>query len=123
MGEEKRTSIRWKTKIRVASSLTGPDELYKEVFTEDISDTGLQILVVERLKLKQRVKLKLEFVYDSVPITVTGTVVYLKEHADQYRVGLEFADMDAFQSHRLKAGLERVEQELKDEAKERGTRD
>jgi c-di-GMP-binding flagellar brake protein YcgR len=122
MGEEKRSSIRWKTKIRVAYSLAGADEFYKEVFTEDISEKGLQILAADKLKLKQAVKLKLEFVYDSVPITVMGTVVYLKEQGNRCRAGLEFTNMDAFQSHRLKRGLERVRQELKDEAGERGAR-
>ena len=122
MGEEKRSSIRWKTKIRVAYSLAGADELYKEVFTEDISEKGLQILAADKLKLKQTVKLKLEFVYDSVPITVIGTIVYLKEHGNQRRVGLEFINMDAFQSNRLRRGLERVRQELKDEAEERDAR-
>jgi c-di-GMP-binding flagellar brake protein YcgR len=122
MGEEKRSYIRWKTKIRVAYTLAGTDEFYKEVFTEDISESGLQILVADKLRLKQTVKLKLEFVYDSVPITVMARVAYLKEYENQRRVGLEFINMDPFQTDRLKRGLERVRQEFKDEAKERDTR-
>lgn len=115
MVEEKRRYIRWRRKIRVAYSLTEEDASYKEIFTEDLSDHGLQILVSDRLVPQQKVRLKLEFVYDSVPIMAVCRVTYVKDYEDQYRVGLEFIDMKDFEKERLKRSLEKVGQDLRAE--------
>lgn len=118
MGEEKRRYIRWAKKIRVAYALTEGDESYKEIFTEDLSDRGLQILVAGRLGPGQTVRLKLEFIYDSVPIMAVGRVTYVRDYEGQYRVGLEFINMSDFQKQRLKRSLDKVRQDFRDEAKE-----
>lgn len=118
MDEEKRRSERLRKKIRVAYSPTEKDEVYREIFTEDISDHGLQILVPDRLEAQQRVMLRLEFVYDSVPIMAVGRVAYVTAFEKGYRVGLELIEMDDFQKERLKRCLEKVRQDFIEEAKE-----
>ena len=118
MGEEKRQYFRWRKKIRITCSLTGKDDSYEEIFTEDLSETGLQILLSERLALRQTIRLRLEFVYDSVPIMAAGRVVYVKAHENRYRIGLEFMEMDDFQKQRLKRGLEKARQDFEAEAKQ-----
>lgn len=114
MAEEKRRYTRWKEKIRVSYSLTEGDNSYREIFAEDIAEVGVQILVPERFILKQKVKLKLEFAYDSVPIMAYGQVVYVKPYKDRYKVGLEFVDMDEFQKHRLKRCLDKLRKDSGD---------
>ena len=116
MGEEKRRHVRWKRKIRVTYSLTDDSESYQEIFTEDLSETGLQILSADRFELKRTVRLKFEFIYDSVPIVADARVLYVNAFENQYRVGLEFVDMDNFQKQRLKRCLDKVRQDFRDEA-------
>ncbi len=111
----KRRHIRWKKKLRVAYSLMQDSESYHEVFTEDISESGLQILSADRLSPKQMVRLRLEFVYDSVPIVAVAKVVYIGEMEHKFRVGLEFSNMDSFQEQRLKRYLSKLRQDLGDE--------
>ena len=119
MVEEKRRYIRWETKTRVAYALNKDDDLYKEVFTADISEKGLQILTNVKLELEQILYLKLEFMSDSVPVVAEGKVVYLKIEEGKYRVGLEFTKMDDFQMQRLKRCLEDIRKEFEREAKKR----
>jgi len=118
MSEEKRRYVRWRKKIKVAYSLKDTEEHFEEIFTEDLSEVGLQILVSDKLQLKQTIRLKLEFVYDPVPIIAGGKVVFVKACEDKYRVGLEFIDMDDFQRYRLKLNLDKVRQDFRDEIKE-----
>lgn len=115
MVEEKRRYIRWRKKIRVAFSLAEKDDFFEEAFTEDLSELGLQILIDDKLQLKQRVRLKLEFVYDSLPIMAGAEVVYVAAYENQYRVGLEFIDLEGFQKQRLKRDLDKARQELNGE--------
>jgi len=117
MAEEKRRYFRWRKKIRVTYSLTEEDESYQEIFTEDLSEHGLQILVRDRLGVQQKIRLKLEFVYDSVPIMTIGRVIYATAYENQYRVGLQFIDMNDFEKQRLKRGLEKARQDFQNKAK------
>jgi len=104
MVEERRRHIRWSTKIRVAYSL-GEDDPYEEIFTEDISFEGLQMLVVDDLRISQIIRIKVEFVHDSVPIISKAEVVNIKKADQGFRVGVKFLDMDSFQQERLKRAL------------------
>ena len=115
MDHGKRRHIRWKKKLRVAYSLMQDSESYREVFTEDISESGLQIISSDRLSPKQMVRLRLEFVYDSVPIVAVAKVVYIGELENRFRVGLEFLKIDSFQEERLKRYLGKLRQDLGDE--------
>ncbi len=115
MDQGKRRHIRWKKKLRVAYSLMQEDESYREVFTEDISESGLQIISSDRLTAKQTVRLRLEFVYDSVPIVAVAKVVYIGEFENRFRTGLEFLKMDSFQEERLKRYLGKLRQDFGDE--------
>lgn len=115
MAEEKRRYLRWNKKIRVAYSLRPGVDVDKEIFTEDISEIGLQILIQGRLNVQQVVHLRLEFIYDSVPIVVEAKVVYAKAEKNLYRVGLEFINFDDFDRLRLKRCLEEAEQDLQGE--------
>jgi c-di-GMP-binding flagellar brake protein YcgR len=115
MDQGKRRHIRWKKKLRVAYSLMQDDESYREVFTEDISESGLQIISSDRLSSKQMIRLRLEFVYDSVPIVAVAKVVYVGELENRFRVGLEFLKIDSFQEERLKRYLGKLRQDLGDE--------
>lgn len=108
MAEEKRRFIRGENKIRVTYSLSDEDGFGEGVFTENISEVGLQILIKNRFEQNQVLQLKLEFMSDSVPIIADCRVVYAKAEADQYRIGLEFVDMDSFQRQRLKRCLEEM---------------
>lgn len=108
MGEEKRRFVRWRQKVRVAYSLDKEGNSYQQIFTEDLSETGLQILLKDSLQLSQTVRVKLEFVYDSVPIMATARVAYIKAYQNQYRVGLEFINMTDFEKQRLKRILEKI---------------
>ena len=116
MDQGKRRHIRWKKKLRVAFALMQESESYQEVFTEDISESGLQIISFDRLTPKQTVRLRLEFVYDSVPIVAVAKVVYVGELEGRFRVGLEFLKMDSFQEERLKRYLGKLRQDSGDEA-------
>lgn len=118
MGEERRRYIRWKKKVRITYSLWDRPESYQEIFTKDLSEMGLQILSADKWKPQQIVRLKLEFVYDSVPIVADARVVYVNAFENQYRVGLEFVDMDDFQKQRLKRCLDKLRQDVRDEATE-----
>lgn len=115
MDQGKRRHVRWKKKIRVAYSLMHEDESYQEVFTEDISASGLQIISSDKLSPKQTIRLRLEFVYDSVPIVAIAKVVYVGELENKFRVGLEFLKMDNFQEERLKRYLGKLRQDSGDE--------
>ena len=115
MDQGKRRHIRWKKKLRVAYSLMQDSESYQEVFTEDISESGLQIISFDRLAPKQMIRLRLEFVYDSVPIVAVAKVVYVGELEHKFRVGLEFLKIDSFQEERLKRYLGKLRQDLGDE--------
>lgn len=114
MDEEKRRAVRLRKRIRVAYSLTEEGEAYREVFTEDISESGLQILASEKLEKGQVIRLKIEFVYDSVPILANATVMYVAPFRNRYRVGLEFFDMIMFQKERLKRGLDKLVKDSQD---------
>jgi c-di-GMP-binding flagellar brake protein YcgR len=118
VGEEKRRYVRWKKKIRITYSLWDNPESYQEIFTEDFSETGLQILSADKWEPQQIVRLKLEFVYDSVPIVSDARVMHVKAFEKQYRMGLEFINMDDFQKQRLKRCLDKVRQDFRDEATE-----
>ena len=115
MDQGKRRHIRWKKKLRVAYSLMQENDSYQEVFTEDISESGLQIISLDRLTPKQEVRLRLEFVYDSVPIVAVAKVVYIGELEHKFRVGLEFLKIDSFQEERLKRYLGKLRQDFGDE--------
>ena len=115
MDQGKRRHIRWKKKLRVAYSLMDESESYQEVFTEDISESGLQIISSDRLTPKQTIRLRLEFVYDSVPIVAVAKVVYIGELENRFRVGLEFLKIDSFQEERLKRYLGKLRQDSGDE--------
>lgn len=108
MTEEKRRFIRDYNKVRVTYSLSEESEFSEGVFTENISEVGLQIIIDNRLEQNQVLQLKLEFMSDSVPIIADCRVVYVKPETDQYRIGLEFVNMDNFQRQRLKRCLEEV---------------
>ena len=110
MGEEKRRFIRWTKKVRVVCSFREDEEAFEEVFAENISETGLQLVLTQPLKQNQYLKLRLEFIYDSVPIVVTGRVVHMSPEEKQYRIGLEFVDVDDFQRRRLRLCLEKFSQ-------------
>ncbi len=112
MSEEKRRYVRWRKKVRVAYSLNEKEEPFKEIFTEDLSEMGLQILAGDKLQLQQIVPLRLEFIYDSIPIFAAGRVVFVVASGDKYRAGLEFVDMDDFQKQRLKQNLDRIKQDF-----------
>jgi len=113
MGQEKRRFIRWTKKVRVVCSVREDEEAFEEIFAEDISESGLQIVLRRPLKANQCIKLKLEFIYDSVPIMLTGKVVHVKPEGDRFRMGLEFVYMDDFQRQRLRKCLEKFSEELK----------
>lgn len=115
MDQGKRRHIRWKKKLRVTYSLMQDSESYHEVFTEDISESGLQIISFDRLTSKQMIRLRLEFVYDSVPIVAVAKVVYVGELERRFRVGLEFLKIDSFQEERLKRYLGKLRQDSGDE--------
>jgi len=117
MADERRQYVRWKNKIRVAYSITEADKIYQEVFTEDFSESGLQILTADRMEPQQKVKLRLEFVYDAIPILITARVAYVDIFKNKYRVGLEFADINDFDKQRIKRCLEKVRQDFQNEAK------
>jgi c-di-GMP-binding flagellar brake protein YcgR len=116
MTEEKRRHVRWKNKIKVSYALTEEQELYEELFTEDISEEGMQILIGNPLELNKTVRLKLEFFNDSVPITVAGRIVYLKADGKKYRIGFAFIDMNDFQKQRIRRNLEEVKLDFNNEA-------
>lgn len=116
MDEEKRRYLRWKEKIRVTYACGEQDEHYQETFTEDLSEGGMQILGYEKLKADQEVKLRLEFVSDSVPIAVESRVVSVKACGSQYRVGLKFTQIDEFDRHRLRRNLEKANLDFRNEA-------
>lgn len=79
MGEENRQYVRWRDKIQVAYVVEGENQPYREVFTEDVSEAGVLIDAFEELELGKNVKLKIEFVYDSVPIMARAKVSHVKE--------------------------------------------
>lgn len=108
MVEEKRRYIRGDNKVRVTYSLGEEDEFSEGVFTENISEVGLQIIIENRIEQNQVLQLKLEFMSDSVPIIADCRVVYVKPESNQHRIGLEFINMDNFQKQRLKRCLEEV---------------
>lgn len=110
MGEEQRRYVRWKEKVKVDYALPGKNEAFQETFTEDISESGMQLLAEEQLELQRQVKLRLEFVFDSVPIVLDAKVTYLTPYKNRYRVGLEFSNMDSFQKQRLIRSLEKIKQ-------------
>lgn len=111
MGQEKRRYVRWTKKVRVVCCMREDEDAFEEVFAEDISESGLQIVLRRPLKTNQFIKLKLEFIYDSVPIMVTGKVVHIKPEGDNFRLGLELVDMDDFQTQRLRKCLDKFSQD------------
>lgn len=112
MGEEKRRYVRWKDKIQVAYASGGEGKQhYKEVFTEDVSELGVLISTFEELRVGEKVRLRLEFVYDSVPIMVEAKVAHVKISDDHYKIGLELVEMDDFQKQRLLLYLEMIKKE------------
>jgi len=108
MGEEKRQYVRWKDKIQVAYIIEGDKQPYREVFTEDVSELGVLIDAFEELESGQNVQLRLEFVYDSVPIIARAKVSHVKKSEDRYKIGLEFLEMDDFQKQRFGRYLEMI---------------
>lgn len=109
MVEEKRRYIRWDTKIRVTYSLQQNDESYEEVFTENVSEVGVRVVLKDKIEPKQLLRLKLEFLSDSVPIIVDCKIVYVIAEKDHYRIGAEFVNMNDFQKQRLKRCLEEAQ--------------
>lgn len=108
MVEEKRRYIRGDNKIRVMYSLSEEGKFSKEIFTENISELGFQIVIDHRIEKNQTIRVKLEFISDSVPIVTDCRVVYVSAEADQHRIGLEFVNIDDFQKQRLKRCLEEI---------------
>ncbi len=104
MSQEKRRYIRWKEKIKVAYAFA-ENESYKEVFTEDLSEAGLQILTTDRLELEQAVMLKIIFIYDPLPIIAIAKVVHAENKEGRYKIGLEFFNMNDFEKQRLRRNL------------------
>jgi len=115
MTEEHRRHVRWKKKLKVSYALTEEMEFYDDIFTEDISEEGLQIYIPDSIELGQIVRLKLEFANDSVPISITGKVVFLKEDQKKFRIGFSFVDLNDFVKQRIKRNLEEVQFDLENE--------
>ncbi|MFH1622234.1 MAG: PilZ domain-containing protein [Candidatus Omnitrophota bacterium] len=111
MGEEKRQYVRWREKIQVAYVVEGEKQPYREVFTEDVSEVGVLIDAFEELESGQNVQLKIEFVYDSVPIMARAKVMHVKKSEDRYKIGLEFLGLDDFQKQRFARYLEMIKKE------------
>lgn len=112
MGEEKRRHFRWREKVRVTYSAL-EEELYQEIFTKNLSERGLQILVNKKLYPNQTVRLKLEFAYDSVPVMGLGKIAYVESCGEQFRAGVEFMEMSDFDNQRLRRNLEKIREEFK----------
>jgi len=108
MTDEKRRHVRWKKKLKVSYALTEEKDYYDDIFTEDISEEGLQIFIPDSLDLGQTVMLKLEFFNDTVPIIIGGKVVFLKADEEKYRIGFSFIDMNDFQRQRIKRNLDDI---------------
>jgi len=115
MTEEKRRHVRWKKKLKVSYALTDEMDFYEDLFTQNISEEGLQILISNPIELNQTVNLKLEFVNDSVPINITGKVIFLKADEKKFRIGFAFINMNDFQKRRIKQNLEEVKLEFENE--------
>ena len=114
MVEEKRRFIRWEKKVRVTYSSGDFSDSFKEIFTENISEVGTQILTDDDFEWGQVVGLKLEFISDSVPIMVECKVVYVKRENNRNRVGLQFIQIDKFEKERLVRCLHIAAKELQE---------
>jgi hypothetical protein len=99
--EEKRHYIRIKENVRVVLSRFGHEGSHREIFTEDLSEKGLQIISQDSLSQGEEVELTLEFVKDAVPIYLRARVAHVEEKDDQYWAGLEFIKGDDFPQERL----------------------
>lgn len=105
MLEEKRHYVRWRQKVKVTYACIEDPAVYRETFTEDLSEQGAQISVRDKLIPRENIDLKLEFGYDAIPIMALGKVVYFKSNQGRSRAGLEFVNMDDFQKQRLQKNL------------------
>ena len=113
MAEEKRRFFRWRKYIRVVyaftHSLSTIDEAGMEAFTEDVSESGLQMLVRSALRKDDMIDVRLEFVYDPVPVESRARVVYSISYETYFQVGVEFVNMESSQKQRLKEYLGRIQ--------------
>ena len=65
--------------------------------------------------LEQNVQLKIEFVYDPVPILARAKVAHVMKGDHYYKVGLKFVEIEGFQQERFLRYLEMVKKECRQE--------
>ena len=100
-GKEKREFIRKIKKIIVIYTTLQGKKVTEQAITQNISEGGLQLLLVHKLEPKKLVDIEIEFIHDSIPIYATCKVTYVDPGKYKYRTGLQFVKIEDFQKERL----------------------
>ena len=99
--KEQRNFYRWIKSLVISYSDSHNEQVTKLAATENISGGGLQVLLAQELKKDALVEIKIELVFDSIPIIATCKVVFINSEEDRFRTGLQFVKIDDFEKERL----------------------
>jgi len=99
--KEQRNFYRWIKSLIISYADPHNEQVTKLAATENISEGGLQVFLAQELKKDLLVEIKIELVFDSIPIIATCKVVFVSCEKDRFRTGLQFVKIEDFQKERL----------------------
>ena len=105
--KDKRSTPRFLKKVMFSLKRQGL-ETEEIAATNNISLTGMQVVLSCRLQTGDIIRAQIEFSNDPLPITVDCRVVYVKEENDNFITGLSFENIEDFEKERLRRLLEMV---------------
>ena len=115
--EEKRKFVRIEWPVVVQYKTIEEPYTDDEIVGKDISEGGASFIVYERLSKGLQLEMQIRVPFDSMPIFVKGTVVWIKkigeEHAKTFEAGVEFTAVDPKDQKRFKRYIENEKKERK----------
>ena len=99
--EEKRRLPRWVKRVLVTYTTLEGEKVSEQAVTQNISEGGLQLVLVHQLEIGELIDTKIELVHDSIPIFATCKVSYVKYQDGTHQTGLQFVKIEDFQRERL----------------------
>jgi c-di-GMP-binding flagellar brake protein YcgR len=113
--EENRKYIRIDWPVIIKYKTVEEPKAQDQVVSKDVSEGGARFIVYERLARGTKLDIQLEAPFDSLPISITAEVAWIKrigpEESKAFEIGVSFKSVNTNDQKRFKSYLEN---EIKD---------
>ncbi len=109
MKHEKREHVRKVKKVMVIYTTLKGEKVTEQATTDNISEGGLQLLLVYKLEPNELVDVNIEFINDPIAIFATCKVTHVRHEKNKYQTGLQFTKIEDFQKQRFLSHLSEQE--------------